>query len=152
MAESKVVSFLAKTSLSYQVWKETQPDLHWFLERNFQALSVDLRQTGDDKSMVVEMEVSSDHLGKLEKAFKDGSLAVEMDKIHGIDFAIHGKKDVGVALQTLKVLSPVMDNLLSFQLEIQKRMDGLEKKFDETCGKVDAKCDKLEKSLARYRK
>jgi hypothetical protein len=36
-----------------------------------------------------------DQTGKIEKAIKDGSLAAELDKIHGIDPILHhGRKDV----------------------------------------------------------
>ncbi|KAI8846978.1 hypothetical protein BC829DRAFT_444977 [Chytridium lagenaria] len=160
MSESKVVSFLSRSNFSWQVWKETQPDFHWFFERNFNAMTVDMKQTGDDKAYVIEIEIPSDQIGKLEKAFKDGSLATEIDKLHGMD-PLQGKKDAklsrfmvvmgtarpqnltsqktieGLEEQILKLeqmermrsidLKSVMENLLSFQLEMQKRLDGLRK-------------------------
>ncbi|KAJ3095007.1 hypothetical protein HDU97_007354 [Phlyctochytrium planicorne] len=186
MTESKTVSFLVRSTLTWQVWKETQPDLHWFFERNFGAFTIDLLQTGEEKAYIVELEMSSDNIGKLEKAFKDGSLAVEIDKIHGMDPLTHGKKDAKLSRlsivmgparpqnttsrktiealeeQILKLeqlertrsidLKGVMEGLQAFQLEVQKRMENLERKFEETTSKIDSKCDKLEKTLARYRK
>ncbi|KAJ3113695.1 hypothetical protein HDU96_003060 [Phlyctochytrium bullatum] len=213
--EIKSVCFMAKTNLSWQIWKEdalghfggysvgtawdrdlkantikpikeTLPDLHWFLERNFNGSNIQLKYTGDEKSVIVEMEMPIDSLGKLEKAFKDNSLSTEIDKIHGFDPATHGKRDCklsrfsvmlgptrpqniptnktieGLEEQILKLeqlertrsidLKAVMEGLQSFQLEIQKRLDELDRKFFETTQKIETKCDRLEKTLARYRK
>jgi hypothetical protein len=40
-----------------------------------------------------------DQVARLDTGIKDGSLAVEIDKIHGLDPVIHhGKKDVHISL------------------------------------------------------
>lgn len=44
---------------------------------------------------LIELELPLDQTGRIEKGILDGSLAVELDKIHGIDPILHhGKKDV----------------------------------------------------------
>lgn len=54
-----------------------------------------MRLTGDEKVYLVELEVPADQAGKMEKAIKDGQLALEVDKIHGIDPSLsQGRKDV----------------------------------------------------------
>lgn len=51
--------------------------------------------TGEEKTYLIEMELPLIQTGKVEKAIKDGSLAVEIDKIHGLDPILHrGKHDV----------------------------------------------------------
>ncbi|KAJ3093745.1 hypothetical protein HDU96_002054, partial [Phlyctochytrium bullatum] len=72
------------------------------------------------------------------------------------------KTNEGLEEQSLKLeqlertrsidLKAVMEGLQSFQLEIQKRLDELDRKFFETTQKIEPKCDRLEKTLARYRK
>ncbi|KAJ3411831.1 hypothetical protein HDV05_001673 [Chytridiales sp. JEL 0842] len=187
MTELQHVSFLAKSSMAFQVWKETQPDLFWFFEKNFGAIFVNIKLTAEERTYIIEMEMPAGNVTKLEKAFKDGSLIVELDKIHGIDPAIsHGKRDVKVSRLTVTMgatrpqntntqrtienleeqliklellertrsidLKAVMDSLQSFQLDFQKKFEGLEKRVDETTVKLDKKCEKLEKAMARFRK
>ena len=56
---------------------------------------MNLKLTGEDKTFVCEMEVPNDNIAKFEKSINDGSLAVEVDKIHGMDPVLNnGKKDV----------------------------------------------------------
>ncbi|KAI9344935.1 hypothetical protein BDR26DRAFT_856966 [Obelidium mucronatum] len=94
MSDLKLVSFIAKTGFAWQVWKETQPDLFWFFEKNFQASKFNLKLTGEEKCFIVEVECPNDSIGRFEKSFKDGTLATEIDKIHGMDPAFsYGKKD-----------------------------------------------------------
>ncbi|KAI8612722.1 hypothetical protein BC830DRAFT_1231006 [Chytriomyces sp. MP71] len=94
MSEIKQVSILAKTGFAWQVWKETQPDLNWFFERNFQVSKLTLRLTGEEKHFIMELDMPNDAVGRLEKSFKDGSLAKEIDKVHGMDPAFsYGKSD-----------------------------------------------------------
>ncbi|KAJ3074091.1 hypothetical protein HDU98_012119 [Podochytrium sp. JEL0797] len=94
MSELKLVSFVAKSGFALQVWKETQPDLLWFLEKNFQAANLHIKLTGEEKSFILEFECPEDVIPRLEKSFKDGSLTTELDKIHGMDPAFsYGKKD-----------------------------------------------------------
>ncbi|KAI8840977.1 hypothetical protein BJ741DRAFT_594939 [Chytriomyces cf. hyalinus JEL632] len=186
MSDLKAVSILAKTGFAWQVWKETQPDLFWFFERNFTGSKLNLKLTGEEKHFIIEMEVPNDHLGKLEKSFKDGTLATEIDKIHGMDPAFsYGKKDaklsrfcvtmaearpINAADKTMESLEQqimqlellertrsidlkmVMENLQSFQLDFHKRFEYLDKKVDEMTAKVDAKCERLNATLQRYKK
>ncbi|KAJ3026351.1 UNVERIFIED_CONTAM: hypothetical protein HDU68_005796 [Siphonaria sp. JEL0065] len=94
MSELKLISFLAKTQFAWQVWKETQPDLFWFFEKNFQATKLNLKLTGEEKSFIVEVECPNDSIARFEKGFKDGTIATEIDKIHGMDPALsYGKND-----------------------------------------------------------
>jgi hypothetical protein len=76
--------------------KETLPDLNWFLEKNFHASNLHIRLTGEEKTFVCELEVPTDDISKFERSFKDGSLAIEIDKIHGLDPVVsRNAKDVG---------------------------------------------------------
>lgn len=46
----------------------------------------------------IEIECPMDQVTRLDLGIKDGSLANEIDKIHGIDFVMHhGRKDVKIS-------------------------------------------------------
>ncbi|KAI8915901.1 hypothetical protein EDD86DRAFT_185877 [Gorgonomyces haynaldii] len=92
---ARTVQFLATTSMPWQIWKETEPELFWIFERNYLAWRCVTKFTGDEKTYIIELEMPLDQTGKLEKAIKDGMVQAEIDKIHGIDPVLHhGKKDV----------------------------------------------------------
>ncbi|KAI9366712.1 hypothetical protein DFJ73DRAFT_653859 [Zopfochytrium polystomum] len=184
-SELRLVSFLARSAMSWQVWKETQPDLFWFFERNFGASAFRMRLTSEEKAYIIEFEAPNDVIGKLEKAFKDGTLATEVDKVHGTD-PILGKKDVKLShlsvtlgetrpqnqqtRQTIESLEEqlilleqmerarsidlktVMEQLQACQLDFHKRFELLDKKVDDVAAKLDTKCERLERSMARLRK
>ncbi|KAJ3058943.1 hypothetical protein BCR33DRAFT_712754 [Rhizoclosmatium globosum] len=186
MSELRAVSFIAKTGFAWQVWKETLPDLHWFLEKNFQASKVNIKLTGEEKNFVVELECPNDSVPRLEKSFKDGTLGTEIDKIHGMDPAFScGKKDAklsrfcttmaearpqNAADHTIEALEQqivqlellerarsidlkmVMENLLSFQTEFQKKFEALDKKVGEMSNRLDQKAERLSATLQRFKK
>jgi hypothetical protein len=111
---ARTVQFLAATSLSWQIWKETEPELFWVLERMFQAWRCVVRFTGDQKVHLLEVELPLLEAGRLEKAVKDGSFALEVDKIHGLDPILHrvfnfdsrGKKMSNSQSSKLPLLQP----------------------------------------------
>ena len=43
-----------------------------------------------------------------------------------------------------------MERLQVFQVDIYKRLEGMEKKVDETLAGLSVKCDKMEKLVNRY--
>ncbi|KAJ3025586.1 hypothetical protein HK097_006653 [Rhizophlyctis rosea] len=49
-------------------------------------------------------------------------------------------------------LRVVMERLQVFQVDIYKRLEGMEKKVDETLAGLSVKCDKMEKLVNRYKK
>ncbi|KND01371.1 uncharacterized protein SPPG_03184 [Spizellomyces punctatus DAOM BR117] len=184
---ARTAHFLCKTSLPWQSWKETEPELFWFFERHFRAWSCSIKLTADDKTFLVSLDLPNDHVGKIERAIKDGVLAMELDKMHGIDPALSsGRRDVKISKfqvsmapaqpQNLKTkhtmqgleqrllelelrerarsidLRVIMDRLQSFQVDIYKRLEGMEKKVDDTLAGLAVKCDKMEKVVARYKK
>ncbi|RKO86086.1 hypothetical protein BDK51DRAFT_34934 [Blyttiomyces helicus] len=184
---ARQVHLLIKSQISWQIWKETEPEVFWYFERAFRAWKCCVRLTGDEKVFLVEAEISNANVGKFEKAIKDGSLAIEIDKIHGIDPALsHGKKDVKInkfqitlaparpmnlsARNTIEKLEEqllelemnerarsidlrvIMDTLQGFQLDVYKRLEAMEKRVEETMGSLSVKCDRMEKTVARYRK
>ncbi len=92
---ARSVQFLANTQISWQIWKETEPELFWIMERMFGAWRCVVRFTGDERTHLIELELPLGTTGRVEKAIRDGSLALEIDKIHGLDPILHkGKKDV----------------------------------------------------------
>ncbi|KAJ3275901.1 hypothetical protein HDV01_006767 [Terramyces sp. JEL0728] len=166
----RTVQFLAKTYISWQIWKETEPELFWLFERTFK----------------IELEMPLDQIGRLDTGIKDGSLAIEIDKIHGIDPVLHrGKKDVKISKfqvslapaqpanieskksiealekRLLKVeinersrsidLSVVMRDFLGYSVMMMKKFEELDKKVDEGLVSLSAKCDKMEKTVLKYK-
>ncbi|KAJ3045564.1 hypothetical protein HDV00_009221 [Rhizophlyctis rosea] len=182
---ARTVFFMAKSNMSWQIWKETEPELFWFFERGFRANKCSVRLTGDEKTYLVELEVPNDQVGKLEKGIKDGGLATEIDKMHGLDPSL-SRRDVKItkfsvtmapqqpqnqeARNTIEQLEErlldlelkerarsidlrvVMERLQVFQVDIYKRLEGMEKKVDETLASLSVKCDKMEKLVNRYKK
>jgi hypothetical protein len=51
------VEFMAKSGVSYQVWKETEPELFNLFERNFDAVNIQLCLTGDVHCTMVKLEL-----------------------------------------------------------------------------------------------
>ncbi|KAJ3293522.1 hypothetical protein HK104_004394 [Borealophlyctis nickersoniae] len=92
---ARTIYFMAKSTIPWQVWKETEPELFWFFERGFRATKCSVKLTGDEKVYLVEVEVPSDQVGKLEKAIKDGQLGLEMDKMHGLDPSL-SRRDIKI--------------------------------------------------------
>ncbi|KAL2919844.1 hypothetical protein HK105_200761 [Polyrhizophydium stewartii] len=182
----RTVQFLAKTSLSWQIWKETEPELFWLFERTFRAWRCVVKFTGDEHSYLLEIELPQDQAARVEKAIRDGSLAIELDKIHGIDPVLHrGRKDVKLSkfqvslapaqpvnLESRKTIESlesrllelelnervrsidlrvVMRDLQSFQIDMYKRFEDLEKRVEDGLVSLGAKCDKMEKAVAKYK-
>ncbi|TPX47513.1 hypothetical protein SeMB42_g02265 [Synchytrium endobioticum] len=84
--DSRTVTFLAKTgNVSFQIWKETEPEFYWYLEKNFKAYRCSIKLTADEKVYAVETEMPNDQVGKFQKAFNSGLIATELDKMHGLD-------------------------------------------------------------------
>ncbi|KAI9011390.1 hypothetical protein BC832DRAFT_590617 [Gaertneriomyces semiglobifer] len=93
---ARTVHLMCKSNVSWQVWKETEPELFWFFERHFRAWKCSIRLTGDQNVYLVELELPFSQVGKIEKAMKDGLLAMELDKMHGLDPALNKRKDVKI--------------------------------------------------------
>jgi hypothetical protein len=98
--QGRTVQFLAKTSISWQIWKETEPELFWLLERTFGVWKCDVKFTGDEHSYLVffsnkiELEMPLEQVARIDTGIKDGSLSSEIDRIHGLDPILHkGRKD-----------------------------------------------------------
>ncbi|KAJ3313021.1 hypothetical protein HDV04_002310 [Boothiomyces sp. JEL0838] len=179
----RTVQFLAKTYISWQIWKETEPEL---FERTFKVWKCDIKFTGDEHSYLIELEMPLDQIGRLDSGIKDGSLAVEIDKIHGLDPVLHrGKKDVKISkfqvslapaqpanIETRKTiealekrllkveinersrsidLSIVMRDFLGYSVMMMKKFEELDKKVDEGLVSLAAKCDKMEKTVLKYK-
>ncbi|KAJ1538722.1 hypothetical protein HK405_013546 [Cladochytrium tenue] len=181
-SELRLVSFLARSSMAWQVWKETEPELHLFLEQQFDASCFEARPTGDERVFTVEFETPAAVVGKFERAFRDGPLAVEIDKIHGVDPAV-GRKDVRLSNLTITAAAPqprshltrhtleeleaqlvrveqleraravdlryAMDRLRDCQLDFQRRFDELDRAAADMAARLDAKCDRLDRAIAR---
>ncbi|EGF84076.1 hypothetical protein BATDEDRAFT_85450 [Batrachochytrium dendrobatidis JAM81] len=123
----RTAQFLAKTKLSWQIWKETEPELFWLFERTFRAWRCTVKFTGEECLYLVEVELPQDQANRVEKAIKDGTLAIEMDKIHGIDPILHkGKKDVKLFKFQVS-LAPAQP----VNVESRKTIESLEKRLLE---------------------
>ncbi|KAI8921027.1 hypothetical protein DFJ77DRAFT_448292 [Powellomyces hirtus] len=132
-AVARSVHFTCKSSLSWQDWKTHEPALFWFFERHFKAHTCTIKLTSDEKVFLVSMDVPNDSVGKLERGIKDGVLAVEIDKIHGIDPALSaGRRDVKISKfqvslapaqpQNLKVKGTIQDlEQRLLELELRER-------------------------------
>ena len=100
----RCLQFLVKSSLrfayfitkqkSWQIWKETEPEVFWYFEKTFQAQQVAIRLTADESTFLVDMIVPLSAVEPIETSIKDGSLGMELDKIHGIDESVFKRKDV----------------------------------------------------------
>ncbi|KAI8801194.1 hypothetical protein BJ742DRAFT_716155 [Cladochytrium replicatum] len=183
--DRRQLSFLAKSqSVNWQVWKETEPQLRWLLERQFQASDVRIRLAGDQ--YLVEIELPEEHSKRLETSIKDGQMAIEIDKIHGLDPALYSRRDVKISkyVESLAPERPVnpkaegtilaleerlaqleleerarsvdlrviMTKLQTFQVDSFKRLESLDKRVDDLILKLDARCERMEKVVARFTK
>ena len=127
-----------------------------------------------------------DQVARVEQGIKEGSLALELDKIHGIDPILHrGRKDAKIskfqvslaparpanidARKTVEALENrlieleihersrsidlrvIMRELQSFQIDIYKRFEELEKHVDDSLVSLAIKCDKMEKVVLKYK-
>ncbi|KAI8901182.1 hypothetical protein BC833DRAFT_174635 [Globomyces pollinis-pini] len=127
---ARSVQFLAKTYISWQIWKETEPELFWLLERTFKVWKCEVKFTGDEHSYLIELEMPLDQIARIEGGIKDGSLAIEIDKIHGIDPILHrGKKDVKLSKFQIS-LAPARP----INIESRKTIEALEKRLVELEG------------------
>ncbi|TPX37604.1 hypothetical protein SmJEL517_g00499 [Synchytrium microbalum] len=90
--DARTVTFLAKTStVSWQIWKETEPELYWYLEKHYKAYRASIKLTADEKVYVIETEMPNDQVGKFQKAFNAGLIATELDRMHGLDPTVRQK-------------------------------------------------------------
>ncbi|KAJ3122230.1 hypothetical protein HK098_002998 [Nowakowskiella sp. JEL0407] len=128
--------------------------------------------------------MTGDQALKLEKTMKDGIIATEFDKIHGIDPALYSKRDTKISRYVTTTAPPqpanmqmkgnlealenrlilletqerarsidirvIMETLQQFQIDMMKKIDVLEKKVEEGVTKLDAKCDRMEKVVAKF--
>jgi hypothetical protein len=49
----RTAQFLCKTYISWQIWKETEPELFWLMERTFKAWKCEIKFTGDEHQYLV---------------------------------------------------------------------------------------------------
>ncbi|KAJ1342816.1 hypothetical protein BSLG_002635 [Batrachochytrium salamandrivorans] len=132
----RTIQFLAKTTLvrkelnasfGWQIWKETEPELFWLFERTFRAWRCIVKFTGEEHQYLVEVELPQDHAARVEKAIKDGTLAMEIDKLHGIDPILHkGKRDVKLSKVQIS-LAPAQP----VNMESRKTIESLERRLME---------------------
>ncbi|KAH6595120.1 hypothetical protein BASA50_006106 [Batrachochytrium salamandrivorans] len=123
----RTIQFLAKTTLCWQIWKETEPELFWLFERTFRAWRCIVKFTGEEHQYLVEVELPQDHAARVEKAIKDGTLAMEIDKLHGIDPILHkGKRDVKLSKVQIS-LAPAQP----VNMESRKTIESLERRLME---------------------
>ncbi|KAJ3376498.1 hypothetical protein HDU92_000265, partial [Lobulomyces angularis] len=157
----RAVFFLARAQVSWQVWKETEPELHFFFERNFKAQKLSLKLTAEDKCVLIEVEVPSDQANVLEKEIKDG--IVKLSKfVVTIAPTKPQNKNVKSCLETLEEqlieleirerarsidIKVIMERLQFLQMDMFKKLDLLDKKVEENFAKLDMKCDKMEKII-----
>ncbi|RKO99946.1 hypothetical protein CXG81DRAFT_13838 [Caulochytrium protostelioides] len=186
-AMARTAQLLVKTNLSWPIWKESEPELHWFFERTYRAWRFEMHLTSDEHLFLLTLELPSEMAAKLERAVKDGVISREIDKVHGYDPAMAmGRKDAKVtkieislaparpqnriAQETLEGfeqqlvqleiaergrsidLRAIMGRLQSFQLEFFHRLELMEKKLDENLKTLEARCDKMEKTVAKLSK
>ncbi|KAI8926729.1 hypothetical protein BC831DRAFT_455220 [Entophlyctis helioformis] len=183
---ARTIQFLAKTAIGWQIWKETEPELFWFFERTYRAWKCNVKFTGDEHTYLIELELPSEQVARVEKALKDGTLAVEVDKIHGIDPILHrGKKDakfskfqVSLApsrpanIETRKTIEAlerrlleielherarsidlrvVMRDLQTFQIDMYKRFEELDRRVEDGLVALSQKCERMEKAVTKYK-
>ncbi|KAJ3305115.1 hypothetical protein HDV03_002042 [Kappamyces sp. JEL0829] len=119
--------FLCKTFISWQIWKETEPELFWLLERTFKAWKCEIKFTGDEHAYLIEIELPMDQVPRLDTGIKDGSLAAEIDKIHGLDPVLHrGAKDAKISKFQVSLAPARPANL-----ETRKTVESLEQRLLE---------------------
>ncbi|KAJ2997830.1 autophagy protein atg9 [Globomyces sp. JEL0801] len=105
---ARSVQFLAKTYIR-------------LLERTFKVWKCEVKFTGDEHSYLIELEMPLDQIARIEGGIKDGSLAIEIDKIHGID----------VKLSKFQIsLAPARP----INIESRKTIEALEKRLVELEG------------------
>ena len=122
---ARTVQFLASTQLQWQIWKETEPELFWIFERMFDAWRCVVKFTGDERVYLIELELPLNQTGKVEKGIRDGSLAIEIDKIHGIDPILHsGKKDAKLSKYNISLAPARPQNA-----ETRKTIESLERRL-----------------------
>ncbi|KAJ1562027.1 hypothetical protein HK096_002397 [Nowakowskiella sp. JEL0078] len=123
------ISFLCKTpNTSWQTWKETEPELYWFFERQFKAISFSLRLSGEEGAYLVEVVAPGDQALRIEKIVKDGILATELDKIHGIDPLLFPKRDAKITRfqTTIAPLAPTNNQLRVNVADLESQLQNLE--------------------------
>ncbi|KAI8817168.1 uncharacterized protein EV422DRAFT_551520 [Fimicolochytrium jonesii] len=165
---ARTVHFVCRSTLPWQTWKETEPEFWWFFERHFKATTVSIKLTSDEKMFLASMDVPNDSVGKLERGIKDGVLAMEIDKIHGIDPALSGRRDVKISKfqvslapaqpQNLKVKGTIQDleqRLLELELKERARsidlrviMDRLQVFQVDVYKRLEAMDKKVDETLA----
>ena len=62
--------------IRWQIWKETEPELFWHLEKYYKASTLNLGLTSDENVFLIQLQVPADGVEKVEDAYKDGTLGI----------------------------------------------------------------------------
>ena len=110
----KRVQFLVNSSVSYQIWKETEPELAYYFERVYSCIKTVIGITSDLYATTVDLQMPENAVERFEKDVKSSKVNIEIDKIHGVDPA-SGKPDVKISKVSVVDIAP---------LPAQKEMNG----------------------------
>ena len=160
---------------SFQIWKETQPELLWYCENNFKANHINVSISGES-NILLELNIPLYSVSDLESEISNGTLISKIDSIHGLPpkskkskilksvfgLAVERKltniSDLESRLIQLELkeraqsidIKALVQDLSNFQIHFFKKLSELEAKVDLNLNNLESKTEKLEKILIKY--
>ena len=181
MAAARVLYFQARSSASFSQWKENEVDLFYHFELTYNITRLKISPSTEDKCLLLEIEAPLDKVALIERDITSGIVSIEIDKINGIrdrkdtkitkvintaapmkpENKIDGDLVEALEAQLVQLeirdhartmqTRAISDKLNSFQAEMLKSLEQVDKKIDDTFSHLDEKCQRLEKLLQKYK-
>lgn len=169
--QCKCVYILVNSVTNIQIWKETQPELFWYLENTFNVNVLNISISGDN--ILLEINIPSINLTSFQESLNNGSIVDKIDSIHGtakkskivktmVGLALERKltniSDLESRLIQLEMkeraqsidIKALVEELSRFQIHFFKKLNSLEQKVELNLTNLEAKTEKLEKILTKY--
>lgn len=167
----KSMYILVNSVTNIQIWKETQPELFWFLENSFNVNVLNISISGEH--ILLELNIPCINLLSFQESLKDGSLLHKIDSIHGtvkksrivksmtglaLERKLTNISDLESRLIQLEMkeraqsidIKALVQELSRFQIHFFKKLSELEDKVNLNLGNLEIKTEKLEKILTKY--
>ncbi|KAI8906681.1 hypothetical protein EDD86DRAFT_192698, partial [Gorgonomyces haynaldii] len=121
--DTSTMHFAIKSKLGWIAWKEREASLYSLFERAFAATRCELKFSDMLDEYAMEVEIPNQMVDKFTKYFNGKALALEIDKLHGLEPVLGKWKDV-----KLSGLKKTLGTTSSHQT-IRSSIDALQQRF-----------------------